>query len=86
MTRRRIKRAAGGHTDGTAAAGAYQFVDVQGACALLKLSRSSFYRAIKCGRLPAPVKLNSRVARWRVDRLIVAFERGTAIRRGVASP
>jgi predicted DNA-binding transcriptional regulator AlpA len=53
-----------------------RYIDVVEACDRLGLSRSSFYRAVKAGRLPRPVKLNKSNARWRLDRLISAFEKG----------
>lgn len=34
-------------------------------CALLGLGRTTVYRLIRLGRLPAPEKMGLRVARWR---------------------
>ena len=53
-----------------------RYVDADGAAALLAISRSAPYREVKRGRLPKPTRLNARVSRWRVDKLIAAFERG----------
>jgi predicted DNA-binding transcriptional regulator AlpA len=40
------------------------------------ISRSAFWRAIKSGRLPGPIKVLPRTNRWNRDDLVAAIRQG----------
>jgi|OM-RGC.v1.034553319 Predicted transcriptional regulator len=54
------------------------------AAAFVGISRTTFWRRVKDGTFPQPVRIG-RATRWRRDELVAAVERATAERDGVAA-
>lgn len=44
----------------------------------LGISKSSFWRFVKCGKLPPPLRLGPQTRRWRADAVDAAIDRLTA--------
>ena len=55
-----------------------------GSADLVRVSRSSWWRGVKSGLFPPPVKVGG-LTRWRRDEILAAVERLTAERDGQAA-
>ena len=51
------------------------------AAAWLGISRATFWRRVKDGTFPTPLKIGA-ATRWRRDELLAALDRETALQRG----
>jgi predicted DNA-binding transcriptional regulator AlpA len=63
----------------------YDLVDVCEACRLIggpetPINSSTFYRSIKKGLYPRPIKVGSQKSRWRRSEILAAIERQAAQR------
>jgi predicted DNA-binding transcriptional regulator AlpA len=59
--------------------------DVRGACRIVggsdtPIDPSTFYRGIKAGRFPKPIKVGRNSSRWLISELRAALERAAAAR------
>lgn len=54
------------------------------ASALLGISRATFWRRVKDGTLPEPIRIGG-ATRWRRDELLAALDRAAAERNGKAA-
>jgi predicted DNA-binding transcriptional regulator AlpA len=66
-----------------------ELVNEARACAVIggpdtPIHRSTFWRGIRAGRYPKPIKVSARACRWRLDELLAVIDRAASDRATAA--